>query len=59
MHGPPSNVITLYDKSGNPVDVVLVDEEYRLITHDTESHRTLSNIEEKLDELLEVLRGED
>lgn len=54
-----ANVITLYDKDGNPVAVEFVDGQYRLRVTDTETRAQLQALQEsleyKLTQIIELL----
>jgi hypothetical protein len=52
-----SNVQVLYDKDGNPVNVVLEDGQYRVMTTDRRTQDILDNINMTLLELISVIRG--
>lgn len=53
-HGQ-ANVVTLYDKDGNEVDVVLVDGQHRLLTSDPDTKDALDRITVILDNLYQLL----
>lgn len=50
-----ANVVTLYDKDGNPIQVSLQDNEYRLAVIDPETHNSLDEIKFLLVDIVDAM----
>jgi len=51
-----ANTATLYDKDGNPVNVKIIDSEYRLVTVDEKVVDSLDDIKLLLMQVIELLK---